>query len=179
MRTTWTLALLALLAAVALATTACTPSVAEGSQHASDTSTLLMLHPSSGVAADLDGVPAPRFDGDGWAIGTATAPIRFPVPAQVGDTILAWSVHLYRVETGPLGPTTGARLERLDFATGQHEAVGMGATDTTEQTGPIVLTVPIDPPHVVDKGGTLSLMVAGDGWAGDRVVGAAVRVERP
>jgi hypothetical protein len=130
------------------------------------------IHPSAAQPAP-DG---PRYDGELWVVDTTRGVLRYPVPVQPGDTITGWTLDVQRDSFGMLGPMIAARLERLPKGSTQSEGVGMGATNNAKVVGPLELAVAIDPPHLVAIDGSYSVMVAGDGVAGDRVGTATVYV---
>ncbi len=134
----------------------------------------LTLHPS--VAQP--GPDGPTFDGALWVPGSHLGLLSYPIPVQPGDQILRWDLAVQRDTLTPLGPTVGARLERLAHDGADVEHVSEGATDTRRVTGPFMLLVKLDPPHVVEAGFGYVLQAGGDGVPGDRLGDASVTILR-
>jgi hypothetical protein len=130
----------------------------------------MQIDPSACEAAsNPDGAPVPTFDGAMWHLGESTAALRCPIPVQLGDVLTEWIVFVQRAA---LGPATTARMQALETVSGLHVDVGAPVTDGTTP-GPYVPIATTIPPTFITDDDTFSLLVTGNGKAGDRV-GASI-----
>jgi hypothetical protein len=119
----------------------------------------------------------PVFDGALWAIGESTAPLRCPIPVQMGDTLTEWVVFVQR-DSPQAQPSTTARLQHLETVSGLHGDVGPAVTDGTA-AGPYVPIGANIPSTSVTDDDTFSLLITGGGVPGDRVGPSIVYGLRP
>lgn len=126
----------------------------------------------------------PRFDGAAWLFEPAGQALRCPLPVEIGETVLEWSVWLHR---DALGPNTSARLQRHDVVENLMYDVGPTAADATQGPDYVSLAMPRCPqpppkqcldPYLVNEDNTLSLYIVGSEVGGDRFAGARLQGTR-
>lgn len=138
----------------------------------------LTIDPSA-AQVPTDG-ETPVFDGKHWILGNTTADLRYPCPVQAGDRILGAIVYGQRHEAP--GPGSTGTIERLDVFSQQHSTVAptVMASDPSADDSLIglLIGVPDDLPEYVIDDYTYSIVVRGNGVAGDRWAGAILYVKR-
>lgn len=142
----------------------------------------MMISPAAASTRN-DGLPAPLYNGHVWTLVGAGEQMRYPIPAQVGDTITEWIVYLWR---DGLNVQTRARLQRLEVTTTIHVDVGPSISDPAQGPGYVALHLPPCPqptpepclaPELVNEDNTYSILVEGAA-PGDTATSAAVYARR-
>lgn len=160
-------------AMVALSLVACTEeTTAKESAGVVPASAGIAIHPAAALAPTGGGqTNAPVFDGQMWAIGTSTLPLRYPIPVRLGDSITRARLFVVRSEPGA---SLTVAIQRLDNATGDHLLVGYPVVDASTTPGRFAISVDLAGPETVAGDATYSLLVLGGGVAGDHVDSAMV-----
>lgn len=88
-------------------------------------------------ACAVQGTIGHTFQGAGWALGTATTFLWYPIPVRTGEVIGSWTLYLNK--TSASGTIT-ASLGEVDSATLASTLVGVAQTNSANNPGAISLT---------------------------------------
>ena len=115
---------------------------------------------------------SPRvFAGNGWALGTSTNAVIYPVQVTVGDVVTGANLYVQRTNSAA---ALVAQLQRVDNATGLRLPLSASVLENSGTTGSVVVPLPALISEPLDGAYTVAVAVAGLGVDGIVVGNVAV-----
>jgi hypothetical protein len=136
---------------------------------------VLVVHAAQATTT-LGFLGVPVFTGTGWALGTSTNAVTYPVQAAVGDVLTGAAVYFQRSNATA---QIVAQVQKVDNATGIALPLGNSVVEASGSTGAGVLQLPLTGPTTVDGGWSLAVVAVGLGTAGVTLGNVAIAKQQP